>query len=111
MTRSPNGQQSPQRAVRFRTAAQNTIYDVLKARNWVETSSESEWDFLWADTGGCEGRVARCLVRLPSDQKSLIGHLGYRLDPRVLRSDALFRWAACEPLPKLLRANAQRPAR
>ncbi|BBN18385.1 tubulin polyglutamylase TTLL9 [Marchantia polymorpha subsp. ruderalis] len=28
-----------------------TIYEVLKARQWVETESELDWDFFWSDVG------------------------------------------------------------
>ena len=37
-------------AIRFRTTFHNTIYDVLKARNWKETDSDTDWDFAWVDT-------------------------------------------------------------
>ena len=40
---------SPRRAIRFRTFAYNTIYDVMIARKWKETESEQDWDFNWAD--------------------------------------------------------------
>ena len=36
--------------IRFRTCLRNTIYDALRNRpGWVETDSDSEFDFVWAD--------------------------------------------------------------
>jgi len=37
--------------VRFRCTFHNTIYDVLRARGWQETESETDWDVAWVDTG------------------------------------------------------------
>lgn len=37
--------------VRFRCTFHNTIYDVLRARGWKETDSETDWDVAWIDTG------------------------------------------------------------
>ena len=38
--------------VRWRSSLRNTIYDVLLSKKeWVETESETEWDFFWADKG------------------------------------------------------------
>jgi len=43
------------RAIRFRCGLQNTICDVLRAREgWVEAVSESEWDFIWSDKAGIQ---------------------------------------------------------
>ena len=39
----------PEGPIRFRTNFRNTIYDVMKARGWVETEDEAQWDFLWAE--------------------------------------------------------------
>ncbi|CAK9211802.1 unnamed protein product [Sphagnum troendelagicum] len=39
-------------AIKFRSCwKQTVIYEVLKARGWVETESELEWDFFWSDVG------------------------------------------------------------
>lgn len=35
----------------FRTSFRNVILDVLKARGWRETESDTDWDFNWADVG------------------------------------------------------------
>jgi len=43
------------RAIRFRCGFQNTIFDVLKSRSgWVESPSETEWDFIWTDKCGIQ---------------------------------------------------------
>lgn len=49
--REDDGAAAPPRVIRFRTSLHNTVFDVMKARNWVETDSEEGWDFCWADTG------------------------------------------------------------
>ena len=36
-------------AIRFRTSFANTIYDVMTARGWKETDSDTDWDFHWAE--------------------------------------------------------------
>mmetsp|Transcript_28213 Transcript_28213/g.71956 ORF Transcript_28213/g.71956 Transcript_28213/m.71956 type:complete len:364 (+) Transcript_28213:200-1291(+) len=41
-TRGPPG------PIRFRTSLHNTIYDVLKARGWKETDSDTDWELNWA---------------------------------------------------------------
>ncbi|KAH8934680.1 hypothetical protein BDL97_18G097200 [Sphagnum fallax] len=39
-------------SIKFRSCwKQTVIYEVLKARGWVETESELEWDFFWSDVG------------------------------------------------------------
>ncbi|GMI45796.1 hypothetical protein TrCOL_g10943 [Triparma columacea] len=35
--------------VKFRTSFSNTIYDVMCAKGWTETSSETDWDIHWAE--------------------------------------------------------------
>ena len=35
--------------IRFRTSFRNTIYDVMKGRGWVESDSDVDWDFQWAE--------------------------------------------------------------
>lgn len=35
--------------VRFRTTFRNVIYDVLRARGWQQTESDTEWDVAWVD--------------------------------------------------------------
>ncbi len=38
--------------IKWRSALRNTIYDVLQSKkDWVETESETDWDFFWADKG------------------------------------------------------------
>ncbi|EFJ49146.1 tubulin tyrosine ligase, partial [Volvox carteri f. nagariensis] len=38
--------------IRWRSSLKNTIYDVLQSKaDWVETDSETDWDFFWADKG------------------------------------------------------------
>ena len=37
------------KAVRFKCAFHNTIYDVLSARGWIETESELDWDIFWCE--------------------------------------------------------------
>ena len=38
--------------IRYRSSLRNTIYDVLLSKKeWVETDSETDWDFFWADKG------------------------------------------------------------
>ncbi|KAL3927902.1 MAG: hypothetical protein SGPRY_002617 [Prymnesium sp.] len=37
--------------VRFRCTFHNTIYDVLRARGWQETDSDTDWEVAWVDTG------------------------------------------------------------
>ena len=39
----------PDGPIRFRTNFRNTIYDVMRARGWVETEDETHFDFLWAE--------------------------------------------------------------
>ncbi|MEW5300219.1 MAG: hypothetical protein WDW36_003164 [Sanguina aurantia] len=42
----------PPGPIRWRSALKNTIYDVLQSKaDWVETDSDTEWDFFWADKG------------------------------------------------------------
>ena len=38
------------RTVRFRCSLHNTIFDVLRYLDWIETDGD-DWDFFWADTG------------------------------------------------------------
>ena len=35
--------------IKFRTSFANTIYDVMTARGWKETDSDTDWDFHWAE--------------------------------------------------------------
>ena len=35
----------------FRCTFHTTVYDVLRARGWKETDSETDWDVAWVDTG------------------------------------------------------------
>lgn len=35
--------------IRFHSNFNNTIYDVMVARGWQQTDSETDWDFLWVD--------------------------------------------------------------
>ncbi|KAK7198354.1 tubulin tyrosine ligase protein [Novymonas esmeraldas] len=35
--------------IRFRCFLRNTILDVMRCRGWIETDSELEWDYHWAD--------------------------------------------------------------
>ncbi|KPA78492.1 putative tubulin tyrosine ligase protein [Leptomonas pyrrhocoris] len=35
--------------IRFRSFLRNTILDVMRCRGWIETDSETEWDYYWAD--------------------------------------------------------------
>ena len=37
------------RTIRFRTTFRNCIYDVFRARGWVSTDSDIEWDYAWVD--------------------------------------------------------------
>ncbi|GMI56937.1 hypothetical protein TeGR_g5761, partial [Tetraparma gracilis] len=37
------------RQIKFRCSFSNTIYDVLCAKGWVETDSDTDWDVQWAD--------------------------------------------------------------
>lgn len=38
--------------IKWRSSLKNTIYDVLQSKSeWVETESETDWDFFWADKG------------------------------------------------------------
>lgn len=38
--------------IKWRSSLKNTIYDVLESKKeWVETESETDWDFFWADKG------------------------------------------------------------
>ena len=38
--------------IRYRSAIKSTILDVMKSKkDWVETDSETDWDFFWADKG------------------------------------------------------------
>ena len=37
------------RQIKFRCSFSNTIYDVLCAKGWVETTNENDWDIQWAD--------------------------------------------------------------
>lgn len=39
----------PDGPIRFRSNFNNTILDVMKGRGWVQTDSEIEWDFQWAE--------------------------------------------------------------
>jgi tubulin polyglutamylase TTLL9 len=36
--------------IRFKSFLNNTVMDVMKARGWRFTESETDWDFYWADT-------------------------------------------------------------
>ncbi|GFH16025.1 uncharacterized protein HaLaN_12369 [Haematococcus lacustris] len=47
-----NAERRPPGPIRWRSSLRNTIYDVLSSKkDWVETESETEWDFFWADKG------------------------------------------------------------
>ncbi|KPI84729.1 putative tubulin tyrosine ligase protein [Leptomonas seymouri] len=35
--------------IRFRCFLRNTILDVMRCRGWIETDSETDWDYYWAD--------------------------------------------------------------
>lgn len=35
--------------IRFRSFLRNTVLDVMRCRGWIETDSEVEWDYYWAD--------------------------------------------------------------
>ncbi|KAG5481007.1 hypothetical protein LSCM1_06682 [Leishmania martiniquensis] len=35
--------------IRFRCFLRNTILDVMRCRGWIETDSELDWDYYWAD--------------------------------------------------------------
>ena len=37
------------RDIRFRTSFHNTVYDVMKARDWRESDDEKDWDIFWCD--------------------------------------------------------------
>jgi hypothetical protein len=53
--------------VRWRSALRNTIYDVLLSKkDWVETESETEWDFFWADKG-----CGNCVASLGAHMQTL----------------------------------------
>lgn len=42
--------------IKWRSSLKNTIYDVLQSKTeWVETESETDWDFFWADKGYVSG--------------------------------------------------------
>ena len=41
----------PTGPIRFRCTFHNTIYDVLRARGWRETESDTDWDVAWVDVG------------------------------------------------------------
>ena len=40
---------SRRRQIRYRTTFHNCIRDVFRARGWVETESETDWDVAWVD--------------------------------------------------------------
>lgn len=40
---------APRGRFRFRTTFRNSIYDVLLAKGFKETDSETDWDFLWIE--------------------------------------------------------------
>ncbi|KAL6749379.1 tubulin tyrosine ligase-like family, member 9 [Haematococcus lacustris] len=47
-----SAERRPPGPIRWRSSLRNTIYDVLSSKkDWVETESETEWDFFWADKG------------------------------------------------------------
>lgn len=35
--------------IRFKSFLRNTVLDVMRSRGWIETDSEYEWDYHWAD--------------------------------------------------------------
>lgn len=35
--------------IRFRSFLRNTVLDVMRSRGWIETDSETDWDYYWAD--------------------------------------------------------------
>lgn len=35
--------------IRFKTFLRNTILDVMRSRGWIETDSDYDWDYHWAD--------------------------------------------------------------
>ena len=37
------------RPVRFRTTFHNVVRDLFRARGWIETESDSDWDVAWVD--------------------------------------------------------------
>ncbi len=46
--------------IKWRSALRNTIYDVLQSKKeWIETESEQDWDFFWADKGCADKRALR----------------------------------------------------
>jgi len=49
MSQSKAKPPSRSRTVKFRTSFSNTIYDVMCAKGWEETDSETDWDFHWSE--------------------------------------------------------------
>lgn len=58
---------------RFKTTFRNTIYDVLHAKGWKETDSETDWDFLWVERDWIRGVYDR--IRLDDHQR--VNHFRY----------------------------------
>eukprot|EP00164_Ancoracysta_twista_P000760 GFYU01001001.1.p1 GENE.GFYU01001001.1~~GFYU01001001.1.p1 ORF type:complete len:410 (+),score=100.27 GFYU01001001.1:106-1335(+) len=75
----------PSGTIRFRTSLKNTIYDVLKARNWKETDSDTDWDFNWADTGW----MRECFDQIHLEEWQRVNH--FRNHYELTRKDLLIK--------------------
>lgn len=71
--------------IRFRTTFKNVIRDVLRARGWKETDSETDWDFLWVERDWIRGVYDR--IRLDDHQR--VNH--YRNFYELTRKDHMVK--------------------
>ncbi|KAG5507572.1 hypothetical protein JKF63_06521 [Porcisia hertigi] len=71
--------------IRFRCFLRNTILDVMRCRGWIETDSESDWDYYWADVSWI--RENYDILRLDDNQ-----HLNhFRNHYELTRKDTMVR--------------------
>ncbi|XP_026193567.1 probable tubulin polyglutamylase TTLL9 [Cyclospora cayetanensis] len=75
----------PRPPIRFRCSFRNTMLDVLRARGWKETDSETEWDFFWCD----KDWISETFDKFRFQPNQRINH--FRNHHQLTRKDLLIR--------------------
>ncbi|CCW61223.1 unnamed protein product [Phytomonas sp. EM1] len=81
--RQINADSSGESPIRFKTSLRNIVLDVMRSRGWIETESEFDWDYHWADTGWIRENYDH--IRLEDHQR--INH--YRNHYELTRKDMM----------------------
>jgi len=73
-------------SVIYRTSHHNVVFDVLRSRKgWVETTSDTDWDFNWADTGW----IREFFDQMQFDDQQRVNH--FRNHFELTRKDLLVK--------------------